>query len=47
MENLRQPDQRLKIEFGPFRHHAVEYLAAVPPPRAIKAGKKFFSEFLV
>ena len=47
MENLRQPDQRLKIERGPFGHHAVAYFAAVPPPRTIKIVKKFFSEFLV
>jgi hypothetical protein len=47
VQNLRKFDQRLKIELGPFGHHAVEYLAAMPPPRAIKTGKKFFSEFLV
>jgi hypothetical protein len=47
VQNLRQPDQRLKIKLGPFGHHAVEYLAAMPSPRAIKTGKKFFSEFLV
>ena len=38
VQNHRQPDQRLKIKLGPFRHHAVEYLAAVLPPRAIKTG---------
>jgi hypothetical protein len=37
----------LKIELGPFGHHAVEYLAAMPPPRAIKTGKEVLSEFLV
>jgi hypothetical protein len=47
VENLRQPDQRLKIELGPFRHHAVEYFAAVLLPRTIKTGKEAFSEFLV
>ena len=40
MQNLRQPDQRLKIELGPFGHHAVEYFAAVLLPRAIKTGKE-------
>jgi hypothetical protein len=38
VENLRQPDQRLKIELGPFRHHAVEHLAAMPPSPSIKTG---------
>ena len=47
MENQRQPDQRLKIELGPFGQHAVEYFAAVLLPRAIKTGKEDFSEFLV
>ena len=47
MENLRKFDQRLKIELGPFGHHAVEYFAAVLLPRAIKTGKEFFTEFLV
>ena len=47
MENLRQSDQRLKIKLGPFGHHAVEYLAAMLPPRAIETGKEFFAEFLV
>ena len=47
MQNLRQPDQRLKIELGPFGHHAVEYFAAVLLPGAIETGKKFLSEFLV
>ena len=47
VENLHQPDQRSKIKLGPFRHHAVKYFAAVPPPCAIKTGKKFFGEFLV
>jgi hypothetical protein len=47
VENLRQPDQRLKIEIGPLGHHAVEYFAAVLLPRAIKTGKEVLSEFLV
>jgi hypothetical protein len=47
VENLRQPDQRLKIELGPFGHHAVEHFAAVLLPGAIETGKKFFGEFLV
>jgi hypothetical protein len=47
MENLRKFDWRLNIELGPFGHHAVEYLAAMLLPRAIKTGKEFFSEFLV
>ena len=47
MQNLRQPDHRLKIELGPFRHHAVEHFAAVLLPGAIETGKKFFGEFLV
>jgi hypothetical protein len=47
VENLRQSDQRLKIKLGSFGQHAVEYLAAMPPPRAIETGKKFLSEFLV
>jgi hypothetical protein len=38
VQNHRQPDQRLKIKLGPFRHHAAEYLAAVLLPRAIKTG---------
>ena len=45
MENLRQPDQRLKIKLGPFGHHAVEYFAAVLLPCAIKTGKKFLASF--
>ena len=40
VENLRQPDQRVKIKLGPFGHHAVEYLAAMLLPRAIKTGKE-------
>ncbi len=47
VENLRKFDQRLKIDLGPFRHHAVEYLVAMPPPCAIKTGKEVLSEFLV
>jgi hypothetical protein len=48
VQNLRQPDHRPKIVLGPFRHHAVEYfLAAMPPPRAIKMGKEVLSELLV
>jgi hypothetical protein len=46
VQNLRQPDQRLKIELGPFGHHAVEYFAAVLLPDAIKTGKEVLSEFL-
>ena len=46
-ENQRQPDQRLKIELGPFGHHAVEYLAAMLLPRAIKTGKEVLARFLV
>ena len=46
VENLRKFDQRLKIDLGPFGHHAVEYLLAMPPPRAIKTGKEVLSEFL-
>jgi hypothetical protein len=37
----------LKIELGPFGHHAVEYLAAMLLPRAIKTGKEVLAEFLV
>jgi hypothetical protein len=33
-------DQRLKIEVGPFGHHAVEYFAAVLLPGAVKTGKE-------
>jgi hypothetical protein len=40
VQNLRQPDQRLKIELGPFGHDAVEYFAAVLLPRTIKTGKE-------
>jgi hypothetical protein len=47
VENLRQPDHRLKIELGPFRHHAVEYFAAVLLPRTNKTGKEAFSELLM
>ncbi len=46
VQNHRQPDQRLKIKLGPFRHHAVEYFAAVLPG-AVKTGKEVLSEFLV
>jgi hypothetical protein len=46
VENLRQLDQRLKIELGPFGHHAVEYLAAMPLPGAVETGKEALSEFL-
>jgi hypothetical protein len=46
VQNLRQPDHHLKIELGPFGHHAVKYFAAVPLPRAIETGKEFLSEFL-
>jgi hypothetical protein len=45
VQNLRQPDHRLKIELGPFRHHAVEYFAAVLLPGAIETGKEVLSEF--
>jgi hypothetical protein len=47
VQNRRQPDQRLKIELGPFGHHAVEYLAAALLPRAIKTDKEVLSELLV
>jgi hypothetical protein len=47
VQSYRQSDQRLKIKLGPFGHHAVEYFAAVLPPRAIKTGKEGLSEFLV
>jgi hypothetical protein len=36
VQNQRELDHRVKIELGPFGHHAVEYLAAMPPPCAIK-----------
>jgi hypothetical protein len=35
VQNHRQPDHRLKIDLGPFRQHAVEYFAAMPPPCAM------------
>ena len=47
MQNQRQPDQRLKIKLGPFGQNAVEYLAAMLLPRAIKTGKEVLSEFLM
>ena len=47
VQNLRQPDHRLKLELGPFSHHAVEYFAAVLLPGAVKTGKEVLSEFLV
>jgi hypothetical protein len=47
VQNLRQPDQRLKIELGPFGHHAVEYFAAVLLSRLIKTGEEVLSQFLV
>ena len=46
-QNLRQSDQRVKIKLGSFGHHAVEYLAAMLLPRAIKTGKEVLAEFLV
>jgi hypothetical protein len=47
VKNLRQFDQRFELQLRPFGHQAVEYFAAVPPPRAIETGKEVLSEFLV
>ena len=44
MENDRQPDQRLKIDLGPFRHHAVEYLAAMPPRNVRTLSAAFIAD---
>ena len=47
VENLRQPDQRLKIELGPFGHHAIEYSRPCCCHVRSRRAKKFLSEFLV
>jgi hypothetical protein len=44
VQNHRQPDQRLKIKLGPFRHHAVEYFAAVLPGTSCKSPRSWRHE---